>query len=250
MVTDQSRVLVVDDEPNNLQLMRQVLSGHYNLAFATNGKKALEIVNTVKPDLILLDIMMPKMDGYEVCNCLKNDPQTSDIPIIFVTAKAEESDETKGFKLGAVDYITKPISPPIVLGRVKTHLELRKAKKYLKNQNKILEKRVEERTREIIELQRIEFELRSERERVENELDLAAQIQKSILPSRFPAFPERPEFDLYAMMIPAREVGGDFYDFFFVDDVHLAIIIGDVADKGFSSALYMMNSRTVFSINC
>jgi serine phosphatase RsbU (regulator of sigma subunit) len=241
-----SRVLVVDDEPNNLQLLRQVLSENYQLAFAPNGSKALEIVTKIKPDLILLDIMMPEMDGYEVCSRLKNDPLTCDIPVIFVTAKSKESDETRGFQMGAVDYITKPISPPIVKGRVKTHLELKHAREYLKRQNELLEQRVAERTREVIELQRVEFELRSEKEKVENELQLAAKIQKDILPSNFPAFPEHLEFDLYAMMIPAREVGGDFYDFFFVDNDHLTLIIADVADKGFSAALYMMNCRTVF----
>jgi len=96
------------------------------------------------------------------------------------------------------------------------------------------------------ERQRVEYELRSAKEKVENELKIAAQIQRSILPSNFPAFPEHNEFDLYAMMIPAREVGGDFYDFFFVDDNHLAMIIADVSDKGIPAALFMMISRTIF----
>jgi sigma-B regulation protein RsbU (phosphoserine phosphatase) len=110
----------------------------------------------------------------------------------------------------------------------------------------MLEHRVKERTREVLDLQRVEFELRASKEKVENELNIAAQIQRSILPSKFPAFPERHEFDLYAMMTPAREVGGDFYDFFFVDDDHLALIIADVSDKGVPAALFMMISRTIF----
>jgi sigma-B regulation protein RsbU (phosphoserine phosphatase) len=105
---------------------------------------------------------------------------------------------------------------------------------------------VEERTREVLELQRVEFELRAAQEKVENELNIAAQIQRSILPSDFPAFPEHDEFDLYAMMTPAREVGGDFYDFFFVDADHLAVIIADVADKGVPAALFTMICRTIF----
>ena len=148
--------------------------------------------------------------------------------------------------IGAVDYITKPVRPAIVQARVKNHLELKQAKERLKHQNEILEQRVEERTREVLELQKVEFDLRAAKQKVEYELNIAARIQKSILPSTFPAFPERKEFDLYAVMTPAREVGGDFYDFFFIDDEHLALIIADVAGKGVPAALFMMNSRTVF----
>jgi sigma-B regulation protein RsbU (phosphoserine phosphatase) len=190
--------------------------------------------------------MMQGMDGYEVCRLLKSDTKTQDIPVIFVTSMSEVEDETKGLDVGAIDYITKPISPAIVKARIKNHLELKEAREYLKNQNEILEQRVEKRTREVLDLQRVEFELRASKEKVENELNIAAQIQKSILPSEFPAFPEHGEFDLYAMMTPAREVGGDFYDFFFVDDDRLAVIIADVSDKGVPAALFMMISRTIF----
>jgi sigma-B regulation protein RsbU (phosphoserine phosphatase) len=189
--------------------------------------------------------MMPGMDGYEVCRRLKSDAKTQDIPVIFVTSMSEVEDETKGLEVGAVDYITKPIRSPIVQARVKSHIELKEAREYLKNQNEILERRVEERTGEVLDLQRVEFELRAAQEKVENELSIAAQIQRSILPSNFPAFPEHNEFDLYAMMLPAREVGGDFYDFFFVDDDHLAVIIADVSDKGVPAALFTMISRTI-----
>lgn len=246
MADDNWQVLVVDDEPNNLKLLKQILSAHYRLAFAPNGPIALEIVQKVQPDLILLDIMMPEMDGYEVCQRLKADPRTQNTPVIFVTAKSDEDDEAKGFAMGAVDYITKPISAPIVQGRVKNHLELKQAREYLKCQNEILEVRVEERTREILELQQVEFELRSAKERIDYELNLAAQIQKSILPSTFPAFPQHKEFDIYAMMLPAQEIGGDFYDFFLVEDEHLVVIIADVAGKGVPAALFMMNTRTTF----
>jgi sigma-B regulation protein RsbU (phosphoserine phosphatase) len=158
---------------------------------------------------------------------------------------SDTQDETKGLELGAVDYITKPISPPVVSARVKNHLELRQAREILKNQNLILEQRVDERTREVLELQRSEFELRVAKEKVENELNIAAQIQKSILPSSFPAYPDRKEFELYAFMKPARYVGGDFYDFFFIDDNTLALVMADVSDKGVPAALFMMISRTL-----
>jgi len=229
----KNTVLVVDDSPENIDLLGDALSQDYNIKVALNGEKALNIAGAKsQPDIILLDIMMPGMDGYEVCRRLKSRDKTRDIPVIFVTSMNEVEDETKGLELGAIDYITKPIRSRIVQARVKSHIELKEAREFLRNQNKILEQRVEERTREVLALQRVEFELRAAQEKVENELNIAAQIQRSILPSNFPAFPGQDEFDLYAMMIPAREVGGDFYDFFFVDDDHLAVIIADVSDKG------------------
>lgn len=118
-------ILIVDDEPNNLQLLKNVLSPvGYNLKFATDGVKALNAVEKHKPDLILLDIMMPNMDGYEVCIQLKKNPHYTYIPVIFVTAMGEEIDEARGFEVGCVDYIQKPITPSIVIARVKTHLSL------------------------------------------------------------------------------------------------------------------------------
>lgn len=239
-------VLVVDDSPENIDLLGNVLKQDYEIKVALSGEKALKLAGSEKPpDIILLDIMMPGMDGYEVCRRLKSDAKTQDIPVIFVTSMSEVEDETKGLEVGAVDYITKPIRSPIVQARVKSHIELKEAREYLKNQNEILEHRVEERTREVIDLQRVEFELRATQEKVENELNIAAQIQRSILQSNFPAFPKHSEFDLYAMMVPAREVGGDFYDFFFIDDDHLAVIIADVSDKGVPAALFTMISRTI-----
>jgi class 3 adenylate cyclase len=119
-------VLVVDDTPENIDLLDGVLNQDYKIKVALNGEKALKIAGSENPpDIILLDIEMPGMDGYEVCRRLKADLQTRDIPIIFVTAKSDESDETKGLEIGAVDYITKPFSPPIVKARVKTHLTLK-----------------------------------------------------------------------------------------------------------------------------
>ena len=243
----KNTVLVVDDSPENIDLLGNALSRDYEIKVALNGEKALKIAGSeIPPDIILLDIMMPGMHGYEICRRLKSNARTQDIPVIFVTSMSEVEDETKGLEVGAIDYITKPIRSPIVQARVKNHIELKEAREHLKNQNKILEQRVEKRTKEVLELQRVEFELRAAQEKVENELNIAAQIQRSILPSNFPAFPEHGEFDLYAMMNPAREVGGDFYDFFFVDDDNLAVIIADVSDKGVPAALFTMISRTIF----
>ena len=118
------RVLIVDDEPANLKVMREILCDQYRLSFAKSGEAALTLLEKELPKLILLDIMMPDMNGFEVCEHVKRNPKTAHIPIIFVTALGDESDEYKGFELGAVDYITKPISPAIVRARVKTHLSL------------------------------------------------------------------------------------------------------------------------------
>jgi putative two-component system response regulator len=118
------RILAVDDEPSNLQLLRQILQDRYGMLYAKDGQRALELAQQERPDLILLDVMMPGMTGYEVCRQLKANPATAAIPVIFVTALAETSDELSGFEAGAVDYIMKPVSAPIVKARVRTHLSL------------------------------------------------------------------------------------------------------------------------------
>ena len=233
------RVMVVDDTEANIDILLETLADDYKVIVATDGESALEDIKKSPPDLILLDIMMPGMDGYEVCQKLKEMEITRNIPVIFLTALKEEGDEARGLGLGAVDYITKPFNPELVKARVRNHLDLKRHRNHL-------EELVEKRTQEIAERQRVEYQLRAAKEKIESELNIAAQIQRSILPSTFPAFPEHREFDLYAMMTPAREVGGDFYDFFFVDDDHLAVIIADVSDKGVPAALFMMISRTIF----
>lgn len=117
-------ILAVDDEASNLQLLRQILQDHYRLLFAKDGARALELARQERPDLVLLDVMMPGMSGYEVCAALKANPDTAATPVIFVTALTDTADELEGFEAGAVDYITKPVSPPIVRARVRTHLSL------------------------------------------------------------------------------------------------------------------------------
>jgi putative two-component system response regulator len=121
---NRPKILLVDDEPANLQVLRHILQDDYRLLFARDGEKALAFALREAPDLVLLDIMMPGMTGYEVCSALKRDARSATIPVIFVTALADISDEAQGFELGAVDYITKPISPLIVKARVRTHLSL------------------------------------------------------------------------------------------------------------------------------
>lgn len=125
--THKSSILIVDDIPANIKVLGESLKADYRIRLATDGERALRMATSATPpDIILLDIVMPKMDGYEVCQRLKEDPTSKNIPVIFITAMAEEEDETKGLACGAVDYITKPFSLPIVRARVKTHLELKR----------------------------------------------------------------------------------------------------------------------------
>jgi putative two-component system response regulator len=147
--TEKHSILIVDDTAENLTLMNGLLKDDYRTKIANNGERALKIAAESPPDLVLLDIMMPGMDGYEVCRRLKSDARTRHIPVIFLTAKVEIEDEQKGFDVGAVDYITKPISPPIVLARVQTQLTLKAAADFLRDKNKYLEDEVARRTKEV-----------------------------------------------------------------------------------------------------
>ncbi len=151
MEQEPSRILVVDDENFYIDVLVNLLQEeNYRVSVAKDGATALKRAwGDTPPDLVLLDIMMPEMDGYEVCRKLKADPRSADIPVIFLTVKSEVDDEVRGFELGAVDYIAKPMSPPIVKSRVKNHLLLAKARKILENQAKMLELEVRQRTREI-----------------------------------------------------------------------------------------------------
>ncbi|USX12554.1 two-component system response regulator [Oxalobacteraceae bacterium OTU3CAMAD1] len=147
-------ILVVDDTPDNLLLMANLLKDSYTVKAANNGEKALRIARDAPPpDLILLDIMMPGMTGHEVAQVLQSDPATRDIPIIFLTAMASSADETHGLELGAADYITKPISPPVVLARVRTQLKVKDAADFLRDKNDYLEQEVQRRTRELSAIQ-------------------------------------------------------------------------------------------------
>ena len=200
-------VLVVDDAPPNIQVVNSILKNTYKVRIATNGEKALESVKmSPPPDLILLDVMMPGMDGYEVCTHLKTDPLTKDIPVIFLTGQTETADETRGFEVGAVDYIHKPFSPAVVQARVQTHLVLRGIREQLAQQLFTIQK----------------------------ELETARQIQLSILPREIPKIEG---LDIAARYIPMTSVAGDFYDFLAVDSRHVGIFVADVSGHGMPAAL-------------
>ena len=203
-------ILVVDDTPANLQLMSGLLQDDYKVKAATSGEKALKIAFTdPQPDLILLDIMMPEMDGYEVCKRLKADEKTNQIPIIFLTAKAETQDEALGLSLGAVDYITKPVSPPIAIARIKTHIELYRQK------------------RELIESQRLLAE----------EINEAAIYIRSLLP-----LPLEGKVNTSWQHIPCSSLGGDALGHHWIDEDHLGIYLVDVCGHGVGAAILCISA--------
>jgi len=151
---DKKTILLVDDAPDNLVLMNDLLKDSYKIKIANNGEKAIRIAEGEhKPDLILLDIMMPEISGYDVCKRLQGNPETRHIPIIFLTAKSTVDDEKLGLELGAVDYITKPISPPVALARVRNHLRLKDSADFLRDNNAFLHKEVVDRTQEVMAIQ-------------------------------------------------------------------------------------------------
>ncbi len=145
----KSLVLIVDDDSINVDILLEALQDDYRLGIAKNGIKALEYIEKIKPDLVLLDIMMPELNGYEVCEKIKSSPKTEDIVIIFLTALQDTANKTKGFELGAVDYITKPFNTVEVKARVQTHLSLKRMSEELADQNVNLKKTVEDKTQQI-----------------------------------------------------------------------------------------------------
>ena len=151
--TKRPTILVVDDTPANLSLLANLLNTQYRVKVANSGAKALELAVLEAPDLILLDIMMPEMDGFEVCRQLKANPRTARVPVLFLTAKTQIEDEEHGFALGAVDFIHKPISPPIVAARVRAQLDIKAWQDFLHDQNAWLQKQVTARLTEINHLQ-------------------------------------------------------------------------------------------------
>ncbi len=228
-------ILVVDDVPANLHLLSDMLAERqYKVRSVVNGHMGLMAVRAAAPDLILLDINMPGMTGYEVCEHLKADEQTRDIPIIFISALDDTEDKVKAFTSGGVDYVTKPFKVEEVLARVETHLALRHLRIELERANRELEKRVEERTAQVVDLA-------VERDRLERELQLAREMQIGFLPHETP---QVPGWEFVARWKPAYQVAGDYYDFIPLEAGHLGLVIADVADKGMPAALFMVLTRS------
>ena len=211
----KGNILIVDDTPANLRLLSQMLAEQgYQVRPVPDGSLALAATRAEPPDLILLDIRMPEMNGYEVCEHLKADAQTRDIPIIFISALDATQDKVRAFTAGGVDYVTKPFQFEEVLARVETHLALRRLQKRLQDANK----------------------------KMERELALAGEVQASFLPRELP---DIPGWQISVTLKPARETSGDFYDVNLLPNGRLGILVADVVDKGVGAALFMALSWTL-----
>jgi sigma-B regulation protein RsbU (phosphoserine phosphatase) len=218
------KILVVDDEPDLELLIRQkfrrhIRAGEFAFAFARNGLEALRKLDE-EPDieLVLTDINMPEMDGLTLL--VKLGELDVVLKSVIVSAYGDMTNIRTAMNRGAADFLTKPIDlNDLEITVRKTLAQIETLKRAVRDRDQLLALR--------------------------HELDIAASIQQSILPSAFPAFPDRSEFDLYAEMLPAREVGGDFYDFFLIDREHLGFLIADVSGKGVPAALFMAMSRTL-----
>lgn len=211
-MNQEDDILIVDDTPANLRLLSQMLTqrGHHVRA-VTSGPRALASAQMSLPNLILLDIKMPEMNGYEVCERLKADARTREVPVIFISALDELQDKVRAFAVGGVDYITKPFQVEEVVARVETHLTLR----------------------------HLQEQLQSANQKMARELALAGQVQASFLPGKLPSVPG---WDLAVTLKPARETSGDFYDVQLMPDGKLRLLVADVVDKGVGAALYMAMS--------
>lgn len=208
-------ILLVDDNAVNLQVLLRSLDGRgHRLLVARDGRTALDIARRVKPDIVLLDVLMPEMGGFEVCAALKAELSTCDTPVIFLSALGEVSDKVAGLSLGAVDYITKPIQPEEVLARVDTHLA-----RHL-----------------------LEREVREAYHRLNGELEGAARMQRLLLPRRLPDT-ERVRFAAYYQT--SRYAGGDYYDVLSLPDGRRVVIALDVSGHGATSAIVMAMMRTL-----
>jgi putative two-component system response regulator len=211
-------VLVIDDTAENLALISEMLRGEFKVKVAPGGARGLQLAQaSTPPDLILLDIMMPEMDGYEVLRQLRADPRTRDIPVIFLTAMSSVEEERRGLELGAVDYITKPISPPLVQSRVRNHLQLKAARDFLKYKSEFLEREVQRRTREVTMIQEVTIRaLASLAETRDNDTGnhiLRTQhyvkllAQKLARHPRFAAFLTEGTIDLLFKSAPLHDIG-------------------------------------------
>jgi len=215
-VTQPASILVVDDTPANLQVLSGMLKDRgYKVRPAPSGKLALLAAQRDPPDLILLDINMPEMNGYEVCEHLKADERLKGIPIIFISALTEPLDKVKAFATGGVDYLTKPFQMEELHARVETHLKLRRLQ---------------------IDLEEYSRNLELARKRIDHDLKLARRVQHSFLPQRMP---EIPGYEFFGHYESAFEIGGDYYDFIPLSGQRMAVLLGDVAGKGVMAALLM-----------
>jgi phosphoserine phosphatase RsbU/P len=221
----RDRVLIVDDVAVNLKLLRAILlrAGH-EVIEATSGQEALERVREAAPDLILLDVMMPGMDGYEVCRLLKADPATAAVPVVFVSALGEVTERIKGLEIGAEDYLSKPFDNGEVVARVKAQLRLRHLTRALEEQSR---------------------ELQAKQRHIEEDLRAAAEIQRALLPRPGVRVPGLSAAWLFE---PCSTIGGDIFDLFALDDDHAAAYVIDVSGHGVPPALLTVSVSQALSL--
>jgi sigma-B regulation protein RsbU (phosphoserine phosphatase) len=210
----ESRVLIVDDVPANVDVLVQALRGEYQLSVALDGATALRTAEKIKPDLVLLDIMMPGLDGYEVCRRLRAAAQTREIPVMFLSALEDVKDKAKGFEVGGNDYLVKPFEILEVKARVRSLL---KAKAYAD----------------------------AVKEKIAYDLRIAREIQMGILPPDVASVTEGTGLEAHAILEPAQAVGGDLYEVLRAPEGNLVVVMGDVSGKGIPAALFMAVTMTL-----
>jgi phosphoserine phosphatase RsbU/P len=216
------RILVVDDNDDNRYTLTLYLDleGYNNVETAQDGEEAIARLQTSRFDLVLLDVMMPKVDGYQVLAWLKDQSALRDLPVIMISALNEMNSVVRCVELGAVDYLLKPFNPVLLKARLGSTLEKK----------------------------RLRDEVNAHLARLEQELDAARRLQMSMVPQSFPACTAAFPFELCASMEPAREVGGDLYDFFLTEDGMFCFLIGDVSGKGMPAALFMARAKSLIRI--
>jgi phosphoserine phosphatase RsbU/P len=216
------RILVVDDNDDNRYTLTLYLDleGYTNVESAHDGEQAIARLEAESFDLVLLDVMMPKVDGYQVLTWVKDQPKLRDLPIIMISALNEVNSVVRCIELGAVDYLLKPFNPVLLKARLGATLEKKK----------------------------LRDEIDAHLARLESELDAARRLQMAMVPHTFPAASAQFPLDLCATMEPAREVGGDLYDFFTTEDGRLCFLVGDVSGKGMPAALFMARTKSLIRI--
>ena len=216
------RILVVDDNDDNRYTLTLYLDleGYSDVSTAQDGEEAIACLGKAEYDVVLLDVMMPKIDGYGVLNWLKDQPRLRDLPVIMISALNEVNSVVRCIELGAVDYLLKPFNPVMLKARLGATLEKKK----------------------------LRDEINAHLARLEEELEAARKLQMSMVPHSFPEPGAQLPIDLFASMEPAREVGGDLYDFFLTDDGTLCFLVGDVSGKGMPAALFMARAKSLIRI--
>jgi sigma-B regulation protein RsbU (phosphoserine phosphatase) len=216
------RIFVVDDNDDNRYTLTLYLDleGYTNIESAHDGEEAIERLKTESFDLVLLDVMMPKVDGYQVLDWIKDQPRLRGLPVIMISALNEINSVVRCIELGAVDYLLKPFNPVMLKARLGSTLEKKK----------------------------LRDEIDAHLARLEAELDAARRLQLGMVPQSFPAPTAELPIDLFASMEPAREVGGDLYDFFITEDGKLCFLVGDVSGKGMPAALFMARAKSLIRL--